>query len=70
MKLYNLIFSAINQIKFLIFETVFYFSKRQKEICQLMIIQLLIILPTYNRSEMLKSRSALSVLNRVAKILD
>lgn len=69
MKLYNLIFSAINQIKFLIFETVFLLFQRVKKRDILAddnpIID--IILPTYNRSEMLKSRSVPSVLNQSYK---
>ena len=69
MKLYNLIFSAINQIKFLIFETVFLLFQRVKKrdmpTDDNPIID--IILPTYNRSEMLKSRSVPSVLNQSYK---
>ena len=63
---YNLFFSKINQIRYLIYEQ-FLLNLNRKKLKNILLNenpQIDIILPTYNRSEMLLKRSIPSILNQ------
>jgi len=69
MKIYNTIFSILNQLRYLIFEIILLQLKRirKKDPKYNQDYKIDIILPTYNRAEMLKTRSVPSVLNQTYK---
>tara|TARA_B100000900_G_scaffold97411_1_gene80482 strand:- start:36033 stop:36863 length:831 start_codon:yes stop_codon:yes gene_type:complete len=67
--LFNKIFSAINQLRYYVYEKILLSIKRKylKNILLKKYPKIDIILPTYNRSEMLLKRSIPSVLNQTYK---